>query len=56
MAVRVSEGTVNAHTTWVLTTPKPITVGGTALTYQPMLTLYAFSQTELRKSGAFGAV
>jgi hypothetical protein len=34
MAVRVSEGNVNAHSAWVLTIPSPITVGSTALTYQ----------------------
>jgi hypothetical protein len=34
MALRVSEGTVNAHTEWALITPKPITLGATPLTFK----------------------
>jgi hypothetical protein len=34
MVVRVSMGTVNAHTEWALITPKPITLGATPLTFQ----------------------
>ena len=33
MAVFINEGTVNADTSWVLTTNAPIAIGGTSLTY-----------------------
>ena len=34
MLVTVSEGTVNAGSIWMLTTPNPITIGTTALTFE----------------------
>jgi hypothetical protein len=37
MAVRVSEGIINAHTEWFLTTKNPITLGKTDLVYARLL-------------------
>lgn len=53
MAMFVSEGTANAGTNWVLTTPDPITLGSTALTFTQTGTgtTYGVSDASLTLTG-----